>query len=140
MGPLRLTEWSPDVRQLLLKCMPIFQTEQFSIVVSKEADRHWVAHCLEMDQVSEGTSRKEAVANVIISLAVVIEDYVDGVVEGSFYSPAPKEYWDGIVGADTFEIIVEVAPIQPKACATPKKRSTSSRQVLRGRRLAAAYC
>ncbi|MCB2199674.1 hypothetical protein KQI63_09730 [bacterium] len=138
MGPLKLSEWSPDVLPLLLKCMPIFKREQFSILVSKEAERHWTAHCLEMDMVSDGDSMKAAVANVVVSMAIVLEDYIDGVVSGTYFSPAPKEHWARMDGADNFEIIVEVK--KPKSRPLVTNRRAGSRQVLRGRRLATQNC
>lgn len=140
MGPLKLHEWDPDIRDVIAKSLKIFETQQFSILVQKLADRHWSAHCLEMDIVGEGGSEKEAVTNTVISMALVIEDYINGEVQGSYFSPAPKEYWDLLVNAIAFPIDIEL----PKSLEQRGRRALrgrETRQVFRGMKsVAAAYC
>ncbi|MEA1963687.1 MAG: hypothetical protein U9O41_00930 [Candidatus Aerophobetes bacterium] len=63
------------------------------VIGYKEGD-HFIAHCLEFDLVSEGTSPEKAKDN----LADLIFSYLQFAMEKNIaqfaYHPAPKVYWD----------------------------------------------
>ena len=53
----------------------------------------WIAHCLELDIVAEGQSRKEAMTNLKSLCGLQIETAIEENEVESVFRPAPSEFW-----------------------------------------------
>jgi hypothetical protein len=53
----------------------------------------WIAHCLELDLVAEGTSAAEALRDVMDLAAIQVDAAIDAGDLESIFRPAPPEVW-----------------------------------------------
>jgi hypothetical protein len=61
-------------------------------IVYRERDA-WIAHCLELDIVAEGTSPDDAVQNVLDLRAFQIDTAIENGDLESIFRPAPAKFW-----------------------------------------------
>lgn len=73
----------------------------FWIVVrpSEQLEGQWVAHCLELDIVSQGNSIAHAFKMISEAVCMVIADDLEDNLDPRSRRPAPKEYWDELWSA-----------------------------------------
>jgi hypothetical protein len=62
-----------------------------AIVYREKSD--WIAHCLELDIVAEGTSRQDAIQSLISLCDLQIETALEEGDLESIFRPAPPEFW-----------------------------------------------
>lgn len=66
---------------------------RLKILEYKDGDRY-IAHCLELDLVAEGTTTKEAKENLNNLFSSYLQFAKENDIEQFAYHPAPKVYWD----------------------------------------------
>ena len=85
-----------EVIRALNKGRKFFHDSQYRIAISKEKDPepYYSAICLEMNVVATGYTQKEAIENLIATMAFHVEDYIENGVENKILSPAPPDVWE----------------------------------------------
>jgi len=72
------------------------ELREFSILIRQEAglEGQWIAHCLNLDLVSQGNSPSDAVRMILEATSIaVIDDMKEG-LDPAGRSSAPKDLWD----------------------------------------------
>lgn len=69
---------------------------EFSILIRQEAglEGQWVAHCLNLDLVSQGNSPSDAVRMILEATSIAVIDDMKAGLDPAGRSPAPKDLWD----------------------------------------------
>ncbi len=93
----------------------------FNVLIEREEDGLWTAHCLEMDIVADGETYDEAQGNLIVSIANQVLFHIAKGTPQHILKPAPGEYWakyffhatpkDPFHYSPTFEIDEEPIPL-----------------------------
>ena len=68
------------------------------ILLEKEKDK-FIAHCLEFDIVTEGSSLEDAEESIIDAINEYITYAIENNLLNQIYRPAPKEIWEKILYA-----------------------------------------
>lgn len=72
------------------------------IVLSREEEKRYIAHCLEFDLVSQGESPLEAFKNLLDAIEVQGAYAQETGDLGHLFNPAPAEYWKVLATAERY--------------------------------------
>ena len=64
------------------------------LIVKDKGKKVFLAHCLDMDIVSQGKTPKEAISELIGLIKTQMEYCLENDMLDTLFRPAPKEYWD----------------------------------------------
>src|SRR3990170_4959529 len=64
------------------------------LIIEDKGKKVFLAHCLDMDIVSQGKTQKEAISELIGLIKTQMEYCLENDMLDTLFRPAPKEYWD----------------------------------------------
>lgn len=92
----------------MLKKMGI--DKNLHILMVEDKNKHiFLAHCLDMDIVSQGKTQKEAISELIDLIQTQMEYCLENNMLDTIFRPAPKEYWDMYYRSQATKIINQLS-------------------------------
>ncbi len=79
------------------------------VLIYKEED-NYIAHCLELDMLGDGTTQEEALKTMRNLVEAQIEFHFKQGIEDKLFHPAPAEYWNKLLKAEPCNLTVEPLP------------------------------
>ena len=67
---------------------------RFNVLIERQSDGEYLAHCLELDLVAEGSSVDEACREITNLVDVQVRTCIENDNMENLFFPAPKEAWE----------------------------------------------
>ena len=75
------------------------------LIIEDKEKKVFLAHCLDIDIVSQGATQKDAISELLKLIHTQIEYCLENDMLDNLFRPAPKEYWDMYYRSQATKII-----------------------------------
>ncbi len=84
--------------------------KNFHILIIEDKNKNiFLAHCLDMDIVSQGKTKKETITNLVELIQTQMQYCIENDMLDNLFRPAPKEYWDMFYRSQATKIINQLS-------------------------------